>query len=135
MASTNLHGMFDIQSVPAPTYQKGNGKPAHVGVLPDIELEPIRAGKDSNASYFDQPKTGTQTPKTPNDLEASCPPTPRHDDAVGLVQTWNNPSMNKWRILCCCVIYFGNGLNDAGESSSIRYFNLEDTNFHQSLVR
>jgi hypothetical protein len=88
--------------------------------LPDIELEPIRAGKDSNASYFDQPKTGTQTPKTPNDLEASCPPTPRHDDAVGLVQTWNNPSMNKWRILCCCVIYFGNGLNDAGESSSTK---------------
>jgi hypothetical protein len=126
MASTNLHGMFDIQSVPAPTYQKGNGKQPHVGVLPDIELEPIRAGKDSNnASYFDQPKTGTQTPKTPNDLEASCPPTPRNDDAVGLVQTWNNPPMNKWRILCCCVIYFGNGLNDAGESSSIQYSKSE----------
>jgi hypothetical protein len=100
MASTSLHGMFDIQSVPAPTYQKGNGKQPHVGVLPDIELEPIRAGKDSNASYFDQPKTGTQTPKTPNDLEA--------------------------RILCCCVIYFGNGLNDAGKSSSVRCFKSEE---------
>lgn len=121
MASSSLHGMFDIQSVapanPAPTYQKSNGKNPYIGVLPDIELEPIKAGKDSNGNYFDQQHwTGTQTPKTPNELEMSCPPTPRQDDAVGLVQRWNSPSMNKWRILCCCLIYFGNGLNDAGMS-------------------
>lgn len=128
--------MFDIQSVapanPAPTYQKQ----PHVGVLPDIELESIKAGKESNASYFDhQPKTGTQTPKTPNDLEASCPPTPRQDDAVGLVQTWNNPPMNKWRILCCCIIYFGNGLNDAGKQRSGMVIEYMDANRRQLSVR
>jgi len=121
MASSRLHGMFDIQSVPptnpAPTYQKGNGVQPHIGVLPDIEFEPIRAGQDNNGNYFDQQsRTGTQTTKTPNELEMSYPPTPRQDDAVGLVQRWNSPSMNKWRILCCCAIYFGNGLNDAGKS-------------------
>ena len=118
--------MFDIQSVaptnPAPTYQKTQGKQPHTGVVPDIELGAIKPGKNSNDAYFDRqaqqtPGTqtpGTQTPKTPNELEMSCPPTPRQDEAVGLVQTWNNPPMNKWRILCCCLIYFGNGLNDAG---------------------
>lgn len=120
MASSNLHGVFDIHSGaptnPAPTYQKSKGK-QHVGVLPDVELETIRPGKPSDNAYFDQrPMNGTQTPQTPNELEASCPPTPMQDEAVGLVQTWNNPPMNKWRILCCCIIYFGNGLNDAGRS-------------------
>lgn len=111
--------MFDIQSVaptnPGPTYQK-TGKQPHIGVLPDVELESIKPGKSSDAYFDQQPRPGTQTPKTPNDLEASCPSTPMRDEAVGLVQTWNNPPMNKWRILCCCVIYFGNGLNDAGKS-------------------
>ena len=113
--------MFDIRSVtptnPAPTYQKSQGKQPHIGVLPDIELEPIKPSKDaSHGTYFDQQrKTGTQTPKTPNELEMSCPQTPRQDEAVGLVQTWKNPPMNKWRILCCCMIYFGNGVNDAGK--------------------
>jgi hypothetical protein len=118
--------MFDIQSVapvtnPKPTYQQSKGKQplSNISVLPDIELDQFTPGKDShNGTYFEQqPKhTGTQTPKTPNELEMSCPPTPRQDEAVGLVQTWNNPPMNKWRILCCCIIYFGNGLNDAGTS-------------------
>lgn len=95
----------------------------YIGVLPDIELDqftPMTPSKDHNGTYFEQQskQTGTQTPKTPNELEMSRPPTPRQDGAVGLVQTWNNPPMNKWRILCCCMIYFGNGLNDAGKSLS-----------------
>lgn len=129
MASSSLHGMFDIQSVapanPAPTYQKGKGKQPHIGVLPDIELEAIKPGKTSNDTYLDQQAEqtpGIQTPKTPNELEMSCPPTPRQDEAVGLVQTWNNPPMNKWRILCCCLIYFGNGLNDAGKSFNVQHY-------------
>lgn len=137
MASSRVHGMFDIQSVvptnPGPTYQK-SGKQPHIGVLPDVELEPIKPGKNSNDAYFDQqPKTGTQTPRTPNDLEASCPPTPTRDEAVGLVQTWNNPPMNKWRILCCCMIYFGNGLNDAGKRPRDDTYHLHAEHV-QSLV-
>ncbi|KAH6614144.1 major facilitator superfamily domain-containing protein [Boeremia exigua] len=126
MASSSLHGVFDIQSVPpAPTYQQSKGK-RPTGVLPDVELESIH-GKDS----FDQPATGTQTPKTPHQIEASCPPSPtQHEDAVGLVQTWNNPSMNKWRLLCCCMIYFGNGLNDAVVGALIPYMEAHYHNSH-----
>ena len=102
MASSSLHGIFDMHSLP-PTYQK-TGKQPHIGVLPDVELESIK------------PNPRPQTPKTQNDLEASRPPTPTQDAAVDLVQTWNNPPMNKYRILCCCLIYFSNGLNDAGTS-------------------
>ena len=126
MASSSLHSMFDIQSVAptclTPTHQKDKGKQPYIGVLPDIELEAIKPGKSSNDTYFDrqaQQIPGKQTPKTPNELEMSCPPTPRQDEAVGLVQTWNNPPMNKWRILCCCLIYFGNGLNDAGKLGTL----------------
>jgi hypothetical protein len=129
MGSSSLHGMFEIQSVapanPAPAYQKGKGKQPHIGVLPDIELEAIKPGKSSSDTYVDrqaQQTPGIQTPKTPNELEMSCPPTPKQDEAVGLVQTWNNPPMNKWRILCCCLIYFGNGLNDAGKSSNVHHY-------------
>ncbi|KAJ4323611.1 hypothetical protein N0V94_001804 [Neodidymelliopsis sp. IMI 364377] len=139
MASSSLHGMFDIQSVapvtnPKPTYQQSKGKQplSNVGVLPDIELDQFTPGRDDhNGTYFEQqPKhTGTQTPKTPNELEMSCPPTPRQDEAVGLVQTWNNPPMNKWRILCCCIIYFGNGLNDAVVGALIPYM---ETYYHNS---
>lgn len=136
MASTSLHGMFDIQTAaptnPAPTYQKDKN---HVGVFPDVELEPIKPGKDSTAYFDAQLKSATGT-QTPNDLEASCPSTPVQDDAVGLVQTWNNPGINKWRILCCCVIYFGNGLNDAVVGALIPYMEAYYHNSHtiMSLV-
>lgn len=135
MASSSLHGMFDIQTAaptnPAPTHQKTQGK-QNIGALADIQLEPIKPGKDTTA-YFDQQlrsATGTQTPRTPNDVEASCPPTPQGDEVVGLVQTWNNPPINKWRILCCCVIYFGNGLNDAGA-----YFILSLSQFPFTIMQ
>ncbi|KAF1927957.1 MFS general substrate transporter [Didymella exigua CBS 183.55] len=140
MVSSSLHGMLDIQSIaptnPGPTYQK-SGKQPHIGRLPDVELQPIEPGKSSDDAYFDQePKTGIQIPKTPNTLEASCPPTPTQDEAVGLVQTWNNPPINKWRILCCCLMYFGNGLNDAVVGALIPYMEAYYHNSHtiMSLV-
>lgn len=115
--------MFDIQSVaptnPAPIYQQSKGKPVHNGDLPGIELEPIKTGKEADNAYFDRQAKGTAS-MTPSEIEMSRPPTPRQEDAVGLVQTWNNPSMNKWRILCCCMIYFGNGVNDAGKYKKLR---------------
>jgi hypothetical protein len=27
---------------------------------------------------------------------------------------WNAEPMTKWRSLCCCMIYFSNGINDSG---------------------
>jgi hypothetical protein len=131
MSSSAFHTLFDIQPTssvtsPAPTYQKSQKQAPQslrdVGILPDpdIELDPITPGKaqyepatGQHASKQAAP-SGAQTPKTPNELEMSRPPTPRRDDAVGLMRTWNSPPMTKWRILCCCLIYFANGMNDSG---------------------
>ena len=125
--SSKLHSLFDIQPAsvtnPEPTYQKSKGKAPQtlgdVGVLPDVELADFASRKTDDsrqASYAEHelPK-GAQTPKTPNELEMSRPATPNREDAVGTIRTWNAQPMTKWRILCCCLIYFSNGINDSGE--------------------
>jgi hypothetical protein len=122
-----FHKFFDIQPVsnitnPEPTYQKSKSKAPQtlgdVGVLPDVELTDFASrntdnGRQASVSEFDMPK-GAQTPKTPNELEMSRPATPTREDAVGRERMWNAEPMTKWRILCCCMIYFSNGINDSG---------------------
>ncbi|CAO2654608.1 Nn.00g113410.m01.CDS01 [Neocucurbitaria sp. VM-36] len=137
MSSSAFHSLFDIQPAsnvasPEPTYQKNDDKPPRatrdLGVLPDVELDDLESNKtyqNTNAygtSDSDQyGPAGAQTPKTPNELEMSRPPTPRREEAVGLMRTWNNPSMTKWRILCCCLIYFSTGINDSVVGALIPY--------------
>ncbi|KAL6710154.1 hypothetical protein ACN47E_009945 [Coniothyrium glycines] len=133
MAPSALHGFFDIHSSskvtsPEPAYQKGKGKALRdIGVLPDVELESFPSRNESTVKTDNARATEREnardasTSKTPNDLEKSCPPTPVGDDAVGLMRTWNSPPMTKWRILCCCVIYLSNGINDAVVGALIPY--------------
>ena len=127
MASA-LHGIFDIRPAsnvasPEPTYQKSKGKAPQslrdVGVLPEVELEDFTPGKRQHDEQSTTPGAGkdVKSPRTPNELEMSRPPTPRMDDAVGTMRTWNSPPMTKWRISCCCLIYFSNGISDSGTSS------------------
>ncbi|KAI4686891.1 uncharacterized protein J4E84_005262 [Alternaria hordeiaustralica] len=131
--SSKLHSLFDIQPAsvtnPEPTYQKSKGKAPQtlgdVGVLPDVELADFASRKPDDsrqASYAEHelPK-GAQTPKTPNELEMSRPATPNREDAVGTIRTWNAQPMTKWRILCCCLIYFSNGINDSVVGALIPY--------------
>jgi hypothetical protein len=123
--SAQFHSFFDIQPAsqianPEPTYQKSSDKaPYHVGILPDVELESFAINKDGHGCQSSTSKqsshNGTQTPKTPTELEDSRPATPSHDDGFARERTWNADPMTKWRILCCCLIYFSNGMNDAGE--------------------
>ncbi|KAH7394878.1 major facilitator superfamily domain-containing protein [Phaeosphaeria sp. MPI-PUGE-AT-0046c] len=135
MAAPGLHNIFDIQSDPkitnpAPTYQKSSKHVPQnlrdVGILPDIELDQINTAQQStkNESARQQghaTPTGAQTPRTPNEVEMSRPPTPLQDDAVGLMRTWNSPPMTKWRVLSCCLIYFANGMNDSVVGALIPY--------------
>ena len=58
---------------------------------------------------------GVQTPKTPNELEMSRPSSRRQSVAT-VVPSWSFPSMNRYRILAACGVYFANGMNDACES-------------------
>ncbi|KAF2829525.1 MFS general substrate transporter [Ophiobolus disseminans] len=124
MSPSSFHNFFAVQPAskvasPAPTYQKNDKQPPQslrdVGILPDIELDQITPGSarsDFTAPAQQKGPSGIHTPKTPNELEISRPPTPESDEAVGLIRTWNSP-MTKWRILCCCLIYFANGMNDS----------------------
>ncbi|KAF2129309.1 MFS general substrate transporter [Dothidotthia symphoricarpi CBS 119687] len=134
------HGLFDIQPVsdiasPEPTLQKSKGKAPQrledVGVLPDSGFEDVLAGKSRNMSTDpvtnsseQEPQAWPQTPKTPNALEMSRPPSPSREEAVGLIRMWNGDPMTKWRILCCCLIYFSNGLNDAVVGALIPYMEV-----------
>ena len=71
---------------------------------------------------------GSRTPKTPDELESSAPVTPIHRTAVtGIVPGWGYPTMNKWRVLACCLIYFGNGMNDSAPGALIPYM---ETYYH-----
>ncbi|KAF1814143.1 MFS general substrate transporter [Eremomyces bilateralis CBS 781.70] len=67
--------------------------------------------------------SGQISPTTPNDLERNrdSPPNSIQPDAASLVQTWRTPSVNKWRILACCLEYMGNGMNDSAPGALIPY--------------
>ncbi|KAF1944385.1 MFS general substrate transporter [Clathrospora elynae] len=142
--SSTFRSFFDIHPAskltsPKPTYQKSKGNAPQglqdVGVLPDIELEDFASNKNYDGRPISAPDQGAQkgphTPKTPNELEMSRPPTPHRDDAVGLIRTWNSPPMTKWRILCCCLIYFSNGINDSVVGALIPYM---ETYYHISYT-
>ncbi|KAL7272901.1 hypothetical protein RUND412_004272 [Rhizina undulata] len=67
--------------------------------------------------------SGCQTPITPGDLESSRPNTPilEADYAVGLVESVNNPKINRSRLASACLLIFTNGLNDAAPGALIPY--------------
>ena len=83
----------------------------------------------SQASRVDRPvksgattPSGAQTPRIPSDLEASRPSSPLNEtDAVGITQSFSNPSMNRFRVLSICLLNFGNGLNDSAPGALIPY--------------
>jgi fucose permease len=141
MAPSAFHGLFDVQSAskitnPEPSYQQNRSKGKtldNIGVLPPIELDTFTTINNTDNALSQAQKTGPQTPKTPYELEMSCPPTPTRDDAVGVTQTWNNPPMNKWRILCCCMIYFANGINDSVVGALIPYMEVFYNNSHSIM--
>lgn len=51
----------------------------------------------------------------------SRPPSPKMEGAVDVVQTIWNPSMNKWRVLGACLIFFANGMNDSAPGALLPY--------------
>jgi hypothetical protein len=123
MAPSALHGLFDIQSSSAVTsppaaLQKSDAK---IREAPsNLELDNLAFGKiyngpvDAGIQASKDAPSGTQSPRTPHELEMSRPSSPVGNETVGVVQTWSSEPMNKWRILTCCLLYFANGMNDSG---------------------
>lgn len=84
----------------------------------DIAITP--AGPTTPAEAYTALTSGWHTPKTPNQLEAESPPLSRdggNGNMAGVVMSFSNPPMNRWRVLCACFTYFGNGMSDAGMCS------------------
>lgn len=138
MSAAAKFGFFDIQSSPsatvtspAATLQKSKSQARQAPS--NIELDEYTFGKQYNGPPKSGPPTpgetpsGMQTPIEPatpmdlNELEMSRPPSPKNDEAIGMMQSWNDPPKNKWRILSCCLIYFGNGINDSATGALIPY--------------
>jgi len=132
MASTALHSLLDIQHAsgavtsPPAAHRKDHSaaQGAHAGTeLTNFKPKTHHVDLDGqNDKISTDLPSGTQPAETPLQLEMSRSSSPVGNEVVNLMQSWNNPAVNKWRILCCCLIYFGNGLNDSGESYSRLYF-------------
>ncbi|KAL2039950.1 hypothetical protein N7G274_007353 [Stereocaulon virgatum] len=123
MGSHSLGALIDIEESahirdPPPVLKK---EPHGLPDLPTAyELDELRTATRSQGPSI--PATpGTQTPRTPNDLEMSRPPSPEYIDIVEVLQTWTEPPINKWRVLSACMMNFGNGLNDAAPGALIPY--------------
>ncbi|KAH7130380.1 major facilitator superfamily domain-containing protein [Dendryphion nanum] len=124
MSSASLHGLFDIKSSPnavaspAATHQKNTATTRQAPS--NIELDEYTFGKVYNGPTADA--------QTPNELEQSRPTSPARDEGVGLIQRWNDPPINRWRLLSCCLIYLGNGMNDSATGALIPYM---ETHYHK----
>ena len=111
------------------------GPPAALQKAPRIPDPSIGYELDDFINRQSIPPTpsGAQTPKTPNDVEMSRPPSPVADDAADVVQTLNNPPMNKLRLLSCCLMCLANGLNDSAPGALIPYME-RDYNIGYAIV-
>lgn len=151
MASTSFHGLFDIHPSSNPVtsppaahskwkYQ-GRQTPTSIKLQEYTFNQSNNGPSDSSSSAqvlaeqtFDvQDGKDTDMHRTPNELEMSRPASPVGDDATGQMQRWNDPPMNKWRVLSCCLIYFGNGMNDSGMFMSI-LLNIEHSSKSVSVL-
>lgn len=138
MGPTNLAAFIDIESSPDPlepvispptaVIQRSAGAPTV------FELDELAWGSRYNGpgvqharvqSWFQSPLTGTQTTnteaQTPRLLLASASSTPHADETAELVQSFFTPYMNRYRVLCACLIYFGNGMTDSAPGALIQY--------------
>ncbi|KAB2575406.1 hypothetical protein DBV05_g5897 [Lasiodiplodia theobromae] len=90
---------------------------------------PKSGSEHASSSRPTSSHTGVQTPVTPSELEGATtnnnntttPPTADGGLAHPAIQTFWNPPMNKWRVLCACLVYFGNGLSDSAPGALIPY--------------
>jgi fucose permease len=133
MADRVFGAFVDIESGPVPIPDSPQlRKPADVAFPSStpLELDDLTwsakhngsmTGNQTSTPATTPPNCGSQTPQMPVDSFSSRPASPRRHEAANLVQSWSSPSMSKWRILSCCLMYFGNGMNDSAPGALIPY--------------
>ncbi|KAF2672216.1 MFS general substrate transporter [Microthyrium microscopicum] len=131
MSTQAFGAFFDVESAPVKGPELARTKASAVPTA--VELEEYTTGGQYNGpvapihetesqytfSARDTPGTGTQTPARLNNPSGTMPPG-QHDVSY-IVPTFNDPPMNKWRVLACCLVYFTNGMNDAAPGALIPY--------------
>ncbi|KAF2459153.1 major facilitator superfamily domain-containing protein [Lineolata rhizophorae] len=136
MSSHALGVFVDIEAPPKGASAANNDYPAQPPVAVTapsaLELDDLQFGSRYNGPQDFGPSpassakqgslsatpVGAQTPRTPNELEMSRP---QLNDVAYIAPSWSNPSMNKWRILSACLVYFCNGFNDSAPGALIPY--------------
>jgi hypothetical protein len=135
MASATLNSFIDIVEPSSYKSQEAIAEPppAHKKPLPvtsptPIELDNIKWGAPLNGPGNPSQET-VQDPRTPNELENLSRSSSQdgrresfsteQENTTGNLVTqqlpsWRDTSMNKWRILSACLMYFANGMNDSG---------------------
>lgn len=81
--------------------------------LPDYGLTRDQHGPTKLTTSHQECISQRERPTTPDQLEASASQSPTADSGTAIVPSFWHPAMNKWRVLAACLIYFGNGINDA----------------------
>ncbi|KAI9728596.1 MAG: hypothetical protein M1834_007624 [Cirrosporium novae-zelandiae] len=94
------------------------GETSHVNVNP-YSIPGTPSGKWSPTGI--QTPAGAITPKTPNELEMSLPPTPKESEAANIAHSIMKPYMNRFRYATACVTCFLNGMNDGAPGALIPY--------------
>jgi len=98
--------------------------------LPDLptafELQELNKTIRNNGPSNPPTPSGTQTPRSPNDLEQSRSTSPEYGPAsVEVTQTFSNPPINRYRVIAACLMNFQNGLNDAAPGALIPYMEAD----------
>ncbi|KAI9721952.1 MAG: hypothetical protein M1812_001910 [Candelaria pacifica] len=107
--SSALGALVAVQTGPKPTEP-----PAVLSRPVYTEPERIELHLQTPAARYDGPDVSRHNPDTPGDLEASPSSSPTRGDVAAAAQSFSNPPMNRWRMISCCLMCFGNGMNDSG---------------------
>ncbi|KIW01916.1 uncharacterized protein PV09_06757 [Verruconis gallopava] len=123
--TSHFGALVTIESRPNEVSQPPTAHAKHFPPPSPLELDNLEFGILNNDTSGSQ--TGTQTPIVPatpgtqRDYLISRPPTPSEDLAVPIVASWCSPPMNKWRVPCVSLTYFGNGFSDGAAGALIPY--------------
>jgi hypothetical protein len=135
--ATAFGSFIDVESSPSSSVayavpaapHKAFPKDYHSVPLPrspdDLDLENIQWGT-GNGNHREPGRaatSGTQTPRTPNDLEMSRPGSPTGNELYGVdaLQSFSNPPMNRFRMVAVSLLNFTSGLSDSAPGALIPY--------------
>jgi hypothetical protein len=110
MSAYTFGAALELSSSPKLTSPPAVKRKEPTGPQSAIELQDYM--QQGQTQYSHTANTSRKAPTTtPNELEMSRPPSP--SQATEMVPSWGFPSMNKYRVLAVCGVYFANGINDA----------------------